>query len=114
MGQIEWKNIVTNAVEQKNKSRLIVDCHKRIDGTLTRKTKTAHILNKIQDASYKRQPLEAITKLSKQDTKTLMIARYGMLKCGKNFKGTISKMCSTCNCPDDEEHRLNILPDKPP
>ena len=49
-----------------------------------------------------------VTKLSKQDTKTLMIARYGMLECGKNFKGTMSEMCNTCNCPDDEEHRLNI------
>ena len=96
MGQIEWKNIVTNAVEQKNKSRLIVDCHKRIDGTLTRKTKTAQILNKIQDASYKRQPLEAITKLSKQDTKTLMIDRYGMLDCEKNFKGRMSEVCTVC------------------
>ena len=37
-----------------------------------------------------------------------MIARYGMLECGKNFKGTMSEMCSKCNCLDDEEHRLNV------
>ena len=40
-----------------------------------------------------------------------MIARFGMLECGKNFQGTMSKMCSVCcNIVDDEEHRLNICP----
>ena len=68
----------------------------------------SNIINSIQNPTYKRQPLELVTKLSKQDTKTLMIARYGMLECGKNFKGTLSEICNTCYCPDDEEHRLNI------
>ena len=39
-----------------------------------------------------------------------MIARYGMLQCGKNFGGTMNKTCETCNCIDDEEHRLNACP----
>ena len=30
-----------------------------------------------------------------------------MLTCGKNFKGTMSEICSTCNVIDDENHRLN-------
>ena len=36
-----------------------------------------------------------------------MIARFGLLECGKNFKGTQSEMCTECNCVDDENHRLN-------
>ena len=107
MGEMEWKNIVKNAVEKMNKSKIIDDCHKRIDGALTEKTKTAHILTKLKNTEYKRQPLAEITKLSKQDTKTLIIARNGMLECGKNFKGTMSELCINCNCLDDEEHRLN-------
>ena len=39
-----------------------------------------------------------------------MIARYGMLECGKNFGGNMNKTCETCNCIDDEEHRLNACP----
>ena len=48
--------------------------------------------------------------LKKSETRTLMIARYGMLECGRNFGGSMKKMCETCNCIDDEEHRLNICP----
>ena len=36
-----------------------------------------------------------------------MIARFGMLECGTNFKGTLSNICSTCSVTDDENHRLN-------
>ena len=39
-----------------------------------------------------------------------MIARYAMLECGKNYKGTMSLMCSDCCSIDDEEHRLNNCP----
>ena len=30
-----------------------------------------------------------------------------MLECGKNYKGTIKEICTTCNVSDDEEHRMN-------
>ena len=43
----------------------------------------------------------------KQRTKTIIMARSGMLECGKNFKGTMSDSCSKCGTIDDEEHRLN-------
>ena len=36
-----------------------------------------------------------------------MIARFGMLQCGKNHQGTIEKSCDACNCIDDENHRIN-------
>ena len=35
------------------------------------------------------------------------MARYGVLECGKNYKGTMRETCDTCNCIDDENHRLN-------
>ena len=44
---------------------------------------------------------------NKQETKTLMIARFGMLECGKNFKGSMRETCSKCDVIDDENHRLN-------
>ena len=72
------------------------------------KTKTAHLLSTLQEPSYTRSPIREIRYLSKHETKTLMIARYGMLECGKNFQGTLNSVCDTCNCLDDEEHRLNV------
>ena len=31
-----------------------------------------------------------------------------MLECGKNYRGTITENCLTCNVIDNEEHRLNV------
>ena len=45
--------------------------------------------------------------MTKHATKTIVIARYRMLQCGKNFKGTMREICDKCNCTDDENHRLN-------
>ena len=36
-----------------------------------------------------------------------MIARFRMLECGANFKGTMNEMCKLCKTIDDESHRLN-------
>ena len=36
------------------------------------------------------------------------MARYGLLECGTNFKGTLRETCETCCCIDDEKHRLNM------
>ena len=35
------------------------------------------------------------------------MARYGLLECGKNFKGTLNEVCDECAVLDDEDHRLN-------
>ena len=107
----EWRNMVKVSIEDHNKSRLLEDCHKLSNGEMTEKTKTAHIVNKIKVPSYKHQPQEELKYLSKQETKAIIIARFGMLECGKNFKGTLNEMCSfCCNVIDDEEHRLNVCP----
>ena len=86
------------------------DLHKTEDGKTTPKTKTATIIEKLNDPMYKRGPIPEILKLNKQETRTLIMARYGMLQCGRNFGAKTGKSCDTCSVPDDEEHRLNICP----
>ena len=45
--------------------------------------------------------------MNKHECKVLIIARFGMLECGKNYRGTLTEQCTTCNQNDTEEHRLN-------
>ena len=89
-----------------NQKRLYGDCHKKENNQQTVKTKTAHILSCIS-APYTRRPIDEIMQCSKYDTKTIIIARYGMLECGRNYKGNKPEMCTQCNMLDDENHRLN-------
>ena len=106
----EWKYKVLSGIEKKNKERLLQDCHKVVDGVEARKTKTSTIVDKINIPNFNRKPIPEIMNLSKSETRTLMIARYGMLQCGKNFGGTLNNTCDTCDCLDDENHRLNFCP----
>ena len=39
-----------------------------------------------------------------------MTARFGVLECGKNYKGRLSELCNLCCCLDDEEHHKNNCP----
>ena len=93
---------------RKNKERINQECYKNIDGIKVEKTKTKSILNKLNNPLYKRGPEPGIRELSKNETKILIMARYGMLECGKNYGNSIDKNCNTCNCLDDENHRLNM------
>ena len=104
---IEWKNNVKQAIEKKNREALIENCYKKQDDKKEIKTKTAHIIEKLNHPSYRRETKKEIYHLSKKETKTLIIARFGMLECGKNYQGTNKKICGACNVIDDEEHRLN-------
>ena len=106
----EWRHMVRKSIEDQNKIRLINECHKQSEGKTIVKTKTAHIVDKLKDPAYIRQPTQELKHLSKQETKTIIIARFGMLECGTNFKGTLNEVCSTCCCLDNEEHRLNVCP----
>ena len=103
----EWKYKVTKSVEEKNKERLTQDLHKTDDGQKTAKTKTATIVEKILDHQYIRKPIPELLHLNKHETRTLIMARYGMLECGRNRGGSMKKNCESCNIIDDEEHRLN-------
>ena len=110
-GPFEWKSMVKRAVEKRNKQRLLEECSSLNEqGQRTPKSKTAHIVEKIECANFERKPHPAIINLSKHETKTLLISRFGMLQCGKNFKGNMKPICDLCNCVDDEEHRLNVCP----
>ena len=103
----EWKKIVDEKIEVKNRTRLIDDCHKMVDGQKVRKTKTSHIVDELLKDTYTRKPLPELQQLTKRETKTIIIARYGMLECGTNFKNTRSATCTTCKTRDNEDHRLN-------
>ena len=103
----QWKRIIDEKIEEKNKDRLIEECHKKVNGQKIRKSKSAHIVEELTHDDYTRKALPIIKYLTKYETKTLIIARFGMLECGTNFKGSMSSECSTCKRTDDEEHRLN-------
>ena len=106
----KWIKLVKTKVELKNTQRLLEDCHKKEGDELIPKRKTSCIIPHLQDSAYVRKPSHAIVRFTKQETKTLMIARYGMLECGTNSKGSIRELCTTCNTIDDENHRLNFCP----
>ena len=106
----KWIQLVKTKIEAKNKQRLINDCHRKEGDALIPRTKTASILPSLQTSTYTRKPSPEIVHFTKQQTKTLLIARYGMLECGTNFKGTMKETCTACHVRDDENHRLNICP----
>ena len=93
--------------ERENHVRLLKDCYKTENGCKTVKTKTAHIIPSLTGNTYTRKPQEDIIQFNKYDTKTLVIARFGMLDCGMNFKGNRSETCNQCNVVDNVDHRLN-------
>ena len=59
---------------------------------LTPKTKTAHIVEELYKDSYMRKAQEDIIKCTKHEAKTLMIAHFDMLECGRNYKGSTTVM----------------------
>ena len=106
----EWTILVDSAIERRNKERLTQMCYKKEEDLLVLKTKTETIAKKLDNAQYKRKLETEFLHMTKNETKTILIARYGMLQCGKNYRGTDSLNCSTCNEIDDENHRLNYCP----
>ena len=103
----EWKRLVDAATESKHKERLIQMCYKKEGEFQVPKTKTETIAQKLDKDQYKRSLQTEFLYMTKNETKTVMIARYGMLDCGKNYKGTASSNCSTCKVYNNENHRLN-------
>ena len=104
----EWKNAVREAIEKKNKKKLTDLCITNGPNGKKVNTKTKNIHQKLTSDPYTRKPKDEIFHRNKQKTKTIILARSGMLECGANFKGTLSKTCQDCNITDDEHHRLNI------
>ena len=103
----EWKRKVTAEIEKDNIERLKNECYKVEKGNKIEKTKTKSIIKHITKQEYTRGPPQELQYCNKHETKTIIIARYRMLECGSNFKGTIREICDTCQLVDDETHRLN-------
>ena len=106
-GRNEWTNKVKMAIEKANTDVLIKDCHKMENGQKRRKTKTAFIVDQIERPDYQRTPLKELLSCTKHETKTILMARYGMLECGKNYKGSLNVTCNECKEYDNEDHRMN-------
>ena len=104
---IEWKRRVEFVIENESRSRLQQECFKKVDGNHVEKTKTKGIYDKTKCSDYTRSPSQELLQLTKYETKTVIIARFGMLACGTNFKGSTDSQCSECKCLDNEDHRLN-------
>ena len=102
-----WIREVAARIERKNTKRLLNDCYRIENSVSIPKTKTATIIERLNDPDYKRGMSESMCQLSRQECKTLIIARYKMLECGRNYKGTVKEECSTCRVIDDEDHILN-------
>ena len=105
--RIQWKKEVEIAVDSVNRKKLRGECFETKLGETKAKTKTAFLVEKIDAERYKRQPMEPISKLNRHEAKVLILARFHMLECGKNFKGTLPEICPMCHVTDNEQHRLN-------
>ena len=103
-----WKTRINSSLETENKNRIHQECHKNENGIITPKTKTKSIPQQLNKHDYQRTTQKEILNMTKHETKTLLIARYGMLECGKNFKGTLKERCDQCDAIDNENHRLNF------
>ena len=101
----QWKSYVKKAAENRNKERIINDCHHE-DGRPKEKTK--HLIEIIKHKEYKRKPGLVLQQMNRNQARIVLIARYGMLDCANNYSHKYgSKLCKTCNNIDDESHRIN-------
>ena len=78
----EWKRTVTEAVDKVNKEKLIQFCVTTTTTTENVKinANTKNVYKDLQSPTYTRDHLKEITIGNKQRTKTLMLARDGMLE----------------------------------
>ena len=99
---------MNKAVDEANKNKLIQQCiTKTAEGTKIN-TKTKIIYEELTTSNtYQRGPQNEIKRSNKKTARILILARYGMLECGINFKGTMPVICRHCHVTDDENHRLN-------
>ena len=107
MTKNEWKEKVRKSILEINGFKLITQATSKTPQGDKIKTKTRDIHNKLTSTPYSAKPTKEIVAGTKTRAKTIILARNGMLQCGRNFKGTMNESCSECNVTDDEEHRLN-------
>ena len=103
-----WKNEVKTACEKRNIELLKHECQSVRSGSVKDKTKTKSILINLNDENYTRSSESNILKMSKLKARAIIMTRYGMLDCAKNFEGRYGKKeCNVCSVIDDENHRVN-------
>ena len=101
----EWWNLVECATLGLNTKMLLESCK---DKGKTR-SKTLPITQLLEQDSYRLDySHNVIFELPRKTVKMIIMARYRMLDCAKNFKGKYgTEYCKECNVVDDESHRLN-------
>ena len=102
-----WKKQITTEAGNKHREKPHNECYKNEHGEQKIKAKTASIVKHISQQTYVRKPSKELLQCSKQETKKIMIARYRMLECGQNLKGSMKETCTACGEIDNEDHRLN-------
>ena len=101
----KWRKLITAATEMKQKERLIEMCN----GRGGEKTKTKELLENLNTDTYARAPCMKILTKSKYQSRVLIMAKFHMLNCAKNFKtGYKGENCNLCEVLDDENHRINF------
>ena len=96
------------AVDKRNQKKLVEKCTTVTKDEIKIHTKSKTIHAKLMSPDYKRQPVKELIQGTRQRTKTLILARHGILECGTNRKGTIPEKCRNCDVVDDESHRMNV------
>ena len=101
----EWWNLVECATLSLNTKMLLESCK---DKGKTR-SKTLPISQLLEQDSYQLDySHNVLFELPRKTVKMIIMARYRMLDCAKNFKGKYgTEYCKECNVVDDESHRLN-------
>ena len=100
----QWKDEVNFAVELKNIEKLTEHCYTKKG----EKAKTKSLIGLLKDYSFYREPNANLLKMSKMKVKAVIMGRYGMLDCGKNYENKYkNKHCVACGTVDDELHRIN-------
>ena len=101
------KSLLIPTVREKNKQKLLESCIQWASNEEKIKTKTAYVFHDINNGTFSNEALPEIKSSNNVNTKTIILARCGLLECGKIFKGTIPEICRECIEEDDESHRLN-------
>ena len=105
----EWTQLVKIAAEKMNVSKLKEECETKNRNETKIKTKVARLKEKLNSPIYERTLDPFITQnQSMIHARALIMGRFGMLQCAKNFatqNGT--KQCKQCGVIDDEDHRMN-------
>lgn len=108
--RLQWRQEVQNAAEKTNQERLLSDCYKNTSRNSI-KTKTSQMIQDLQNPQYSRTGDLIIKSMNKLHAKAIILGRYGMLQCPKNYKIKYGgQNCNLCGVIDDEKHRLEMCP----